>query len=164
MNDFCLALLCLLASAPSQADEVFVGYGVGVFHDADQWVGQMKIAEAGYRHFFFDGVYGQAKVGYWGEGSNDKSRQASGYVAVGAGMEVNLQPVEFRGSYGVAGITTPDSQLGSRFPQFNGEIYFGVRDKHGVGMGVDYQHFSCASFCSPNEGRDAGILQFSKRW
>ncbi len=164
MNDFCLVLLCLLATAPAQADEAFVGYGVGMFHDADQWLGQMKIAEIGYRHFFFDGVYAQGKVGYWGEGSNDKERKSSGYAAVAVGMEIDLRPIEMRGSYGVAGITTTDSQLGARLPQFNGEVYFGVRDRFGNGLGIEYQHFSCASFCSPNQGRDAGMLQLSKKW
>jgi len=164
MNDFCLALLCLLASAPTHADEAFVSYGVGVFHDADQWLGQMKIAEGGYRHFVFDGVYVQAKVGYWGEGSNDKERKNSAYAAVAPGMEVDLRPIELRGSYGVAIITTPDTQLGTRFPQFNGEIYIGLRDRRGDGIGIEYQHFSCASFCSPNQGRDAAALQLSLKW
>lgn len=164
MNDFCAALVLLLACGPTHADEAFLGYGVGVFHDASDYAGQMKVAEVGYRHFFFDGLYWQNKVGYWGEGSNDKTRKASGYLSSGLGMEVNLQPVEIRSGYGLAAITTPDSQLGSRFPQFQGELYLGVRDKKGDGIGFQYEHISCASFCSPNEGRDFVILQLSQRW
>lgn len=161
MNEVCLALLCLLAVSPVHADEAFVGYGVGVFHDSDSWLGQMKLAELGYRHFLIDGIYVQGKVGYWGEGSPDKTRKSSGYGAVGLGLEVSFPTIEFRGGYGVAAITTPDTQLGAVFPQLNGEAYCGVRDKQGDGFGLDYQHFSCASFCSPNEGRDAVTLQLS---
>lgn len=164
MNDLCVALLCLLATTPSQADEVFAGYGVGVFHDADNYTGQMKIAEIGFRHFVFEGVYWQNKIGYWGEGSDDKTRKNSGYYMTGLGMELDLRPFEMRSGYGVGLITTPDSQLGARFPQFNGELYVGLRDKKGDGIGARYNHFSCASLCDPNHGRDAVIIELSTKW
>ncbi len=164
MNAACAAILCLLAGAPAHADEAFVGYGLGVFNSADEWIGQVKVGEVGYRHFLFDGVYWQNKAGYWGEGSNDKTRRASAWVSSGVGMELDLQPFEMRSGYGLAAISHPDSQLGSRFPQFNGELYVGLRDKEGDGVGFQYEHISCASFCSPNQGRDFVILQLSQKW
>lgn len=164
MNDICLTLLLAIACSTAHADEAFVGYGVGVFHDASEYTGQMKVGEVGYRHFLVDGIYWQNKVGYWGEGSNDKTRSSSGYGSTGFGLEMDLQPLELRSGYGVAFITSPDSQLGSRFPQFNGEAYAGLRDKRGDGIGLQYEHVSCASFCTPNQGRDFLIIQMSMKW
>lgn len=164
MNDFCTGLVLLLACSTAHADEAFLGYGVGVFNDASYYTGQMKVGEVGYRHFLIDGIYWQNKVGYWGEGSDDRTRKSSGYLSTGLGMEVNLQPMEFRSGYGLAGITTPDSQLGARLPQFQGEAYLGVRDKQGDGIGLQYEHISCASFCTPNQGRDFLIIQLSTKW
>lgn len=146
------------------ADEAFVGYGVGVFKQADSWLGQSKYAELGYRHFLYDGIYWQNKVGFWGEGSPDQTRKSGGWGATGLGLELSLPYVEMRSGYGVGLITTPDSQLGSRFPQFNGELYGGFRDKRGDGVGFQYEHISCASFCSPNEGRDFVTVQLSIKW
>lgn len=163
MNDLCLAILCLIASAPAHADEGYVSYGVGVFHDADNYTGQMKVAEVGYRHFMFDGVYWQNKIGYWGEGSDDKSRLSSAYGFTSFGMEMNLHPLEIRSGYGIGGITQTDSQLGGNL-QFNGEVYFGLRDKEGDGIGAKYNHISCASLCSPNHGRDNVQIELSIKW
>lgn len=164
MNDFCLGVILLLACADTHADEAFFGYGVGVFNDASEWTGQMKVGEVGYRHFLFSGVYWQNKFGYWGEGSNDKTRKSSAFASTGLGMEVDLQPLEFRSGYGLAGISTPDSQLGASFPQFQGEVYVGVRDKKGDGIGLQYEHISCGSFCNPNQGRDFMTIQLSTKW
>src|SRR5271167_920999 len=141
MNDFCI-LICLLISTPAHADEAFVGYGVGVFHDADQFLGQMKIANIGYRHFLFDGLYWQNKLGYYGEGSGDLTRKSSGFFSSGLGFEVSLLPVEFRGGAALAAITTPDSKLGAVFPQMNEDVSLGVRDKNGNGAALQYNHLS----------------------
>ena len=164
MNSLCVALLCALATGPVQTNEAYVGYGVGVFNDADSYIGQMKVAEVGYRYFLLDGIYWQNKIGYWGDASNDKTRSSSGYGASGLGMELSLQPLELRSSVSLAMVTTPDSQLGSAFPQFNEELYAGLRDRMGDGFGFQYEHISCGPFCSPNLGRDFIILQLSRKW
>lgn len=163
-NLFKFATLALIAGPFANADEAFIGYGVGVFHDADDFLGQMKAGEIGYRSFIFEGLYWQNKGGFWGEGSNDKTRSSSGYFSTGIGLEVDLQPLELRSGYGLAAITTPDSQLGSIFPQFQGEVYVGVRDKVGDGLGLQYSHLSCASFCTPNQGRDFISILLSQKW
>lgn len=154
----------LLLSTPVLADEAFLGYGVGILHDADHYVGQNKYAELGYREFIYKGVYWQYKGGFWGEGSSDITRKAGFWVSSGPGFEVDVQPIEIRSGWGLAAISTPDSQLGAYFPQFNGELYLGLRDKQGDGAGVQYEHISCANFCSPNQGRDFIVLQLSLKW
>lgn len=159
-----LLLLLALISTQCFADEAFLGYGVGILGDASQYVGQNKFGELGYRSFLLDGIYWQFKGGFWGEGSADPTRNASFWVSSGPGLEIDLQPIEIRSGWGLAAITSPDSQLGARFPQFNGEVYLGLRDKKGDGVGVQYEHISCASFCTPNHGRDFLILQLSQKW
>lgn len=159
-----LALLLLFISNLCLADEAFIGYGVGVFNDADQFLGQNKYAEIGYRDFLYKGVYWQFKGGFWGEGSSDQTRKAGFWGSMGPGMEMNLNPLELRSGYGIAAISDPDSQLGAYFPQFDGELYLGLRDKQGDGVGFQYEHISCASFCSPNHGRDFVTVQLSLKW
>lgn len=159
-----LLLLLLLMSSTCRADEAFLGYGLGIFNDAEYFVGQNKYGEIGYRQFLWDGIYWQYKGGFWGEGSPDSTRKAGFWVSTGPGLELDLQPIEIRSGWSIAAISTPDSQLGSRFPQFNGELYFGLRDKKGDGVGIQYEHISCASFCTPNQGRDFLILQLSQKW
>lgn len=159
-----LILALLLLSNVALADEAFLGYGLGVFNDANEFLGQNKYGELGYRTFVWDGIYWQFKGGYWGEGSADKTRNAGFFASMGPGLELDLQPIEIRSGWGLAAISSPDSQLGSRFPQFNGELYLGLRDRKGDGIGVQYEHLSCASFCTPNQGRDFIILQLSQKW
>jgi hypothetical protein len=158
--------LLLLVSTPALAgDEAFLSYGVGIFNSADQYLGQNKIISVGYRQQVIGGFYLQSKLGFWGEGSGHADRKASFYASYGIGVKVNLAPIEIRTGWSLAFITHPDSQLGARFPQFNGDIYAGVRDKYGMGIGVRiYEHLSCASFCSPNQGRDFGSIEVSQEF
>jgi hypothetical protein len=159
-------LLLFLALIPSLcvADEGFLGYGLGILHDADHSFSQNKYAEVGYREEIWYGIYWQNKLGYWGENSPDTSRKASFWGSSGLGLKVDLSPVEFRSGWGLAAITRPDSQLGGAFPQFNGEFYVGVRDKHDNGIGLQYEHISSAGIWKPNEGRDFITLQLSQKW
>lgn len=156
--------MVLFLSSICLADEAFIGYGVGVFNDANDFLGQNKYAYVGYREFLYKGIYWQEKGGFWGEGSPDQSRKSGGWISSGPGLEMDLEPFEMRSGYGLAAITSPDSQLGAVFPQFNGELYLGLRDKKGDGVGFEYDHISCASFCSPNEGRDFVTVQLSIKW
>jgi hypothetical protein len=147
----------------AHADEAFVGYGVGIFRGADQFLGQTKYAELGYRDFLYEGLYWQNKLGFVGEGSADTTRKSGGWASSGLGLETNLLPIELRGGAALAGITAPDSQLGGYF-QFNEDISVGLRDTKGDGIALQYNHISCGSLCSPNLGRDAVILELSQKW
>jgi len=145
------------------ADEAFVGYGVGIFRGADQFLGQTKYASIGYRDFLYEGLYWQSKLGFIGEGSADQTRKSGGWTSSGFGLETNLSPVELRGGAALAAITTPDSQLGGYF-EFNEDVSIGLRDTRGDGIALQYNHISCASLCSPNLGRDAVMLELSQKW
>ena len=163
MRNLILAALLLFAS-PAFADEVFFGYGVGVFNSAKTSPTEAKVANLGVRTDLFGGFYWQFKLGYWGDGSGDPNRHNSAYISSGPGILVDLRPVEIRSGWGLAAITNPDSYLGGRFPQFNGELYLGLRDRYGSGIGVKYEHISSAGLIQPNEGRDFAALEISFRW
>lgn len=156
-------LLAFLISGTAIADEGFVGYGLGILHGADDFLGQSKYIDLGYRADMWNGIYWQTKIGGWGEGGPDLTRKGGGFTSTGIGLEVDLQPVELRGGGALALITTPDSQLGGYF-QFNEDISVGLRDKHGNGIALQYNHISCGTLCSPNLGRDFMILELSEKW
>lgn len=146
------------------ADTMYFGYGLGAFNSAKGSSSETKIGQIGYQADIWDGIYWQAKVGYWGDGSGDQSRRNSAYASMGPGLLIDLKPVEIRSGWSLAFITTPDSYLGGNFPQFNGELYVGLRDKRGNGIGIQLEHISSAGLVTPNEGRDFIVLQISQRW
>lgn len=158
-----IALLTLICST-AYADETFFSFGVGAANSAKDHTGEVKVGNVGLRKEIYQGIYWQYKVGYFGDGSGDPSRKSSLYASVGPGMLIDLRPVEMRAGYGLAAISTPDSYLGGRFPQFQGELYLGLRDHRGNGIGVQYEHISSAGIVSPNMGRDFMVLQLSQQW
>lgn len=163
MNKTLIALLALI-STPALADTMYSGYGLGVFNSAKSSAAEVKVGHIGYLKDLWDGVYWQAKVGYWGDGSGDGSRRNSAYVSTGPGLLIDLGQVEIRSGWGLAAISTPDSYLGGHFPQFNGDLYVGLRDKRGNGIGLQYEHTSSAGLVTPNAGRDFILLQISQSW
>lgn len=156
--------LIMLLSVSAQADEVFSSYGVGAFNSAKNSPAEVKVVNVGYRPELYNGFYWQFKAGYWGEGSGDESRKSSFYASTGPGLMIDLKPIEIRSGWGLCAITQPDAYLGGRFPQFNGELYFGLRDRKDNGIGVKYEHISSAGLVVPNDGRDFFILEISQRW
>ena len=162
MKNLVISLICLF-SINCFGDEAFVGYGVGILHGADTFLGQTKYLDVGYRDFIWEGLYWQNKIGGIGEGSPDQTRSGGGFVSSGVGVEVDLRPIELRGGGALAAITNPDSQLGGYF-QFNEDVSLGLRDKKGDGLALQYNHISCATFCSPNMGRDFILLELSQKW
>lgn len=159
-----IVFLSILAATPALADEGFFDFGVGVANSAKQHTGEVKVGSIGLREEIYQGIYWQYKLGYFGDGSGDPGRHGSIYASMGPGMLIDLRPIEMRAGYGIAAISKPDSYLGGRFPQFQGEVYFGFRDHRGNGIGVEYQHISSAGFVTPNQGRDFVVLQLSQQW
>lgn len=159
-----LLIMASMASVTAQADEAFFSFGVGVANSAKHSAGETKVGSIGLRQEIYQGIYWQWKGGFYGDGSGDPTRKGSGYVSAGPGMLIDLKPIEMRAGYGLAAITTPDSYLGGRFPQFQGEIYIGFRDHRGNGIGVQYEHISSAGLVTPNNGRDFMVLQLSQQW
>lgn len=156
-----LIALTLLISSTSLCDEYFLGYGLGVFGSADYSPAQVKTINLGYRSYFFPGFYLSYKAGFWADNSPEIDRKNSFYGSIGAGMKVNVRPMEFRAGWGLAVISNTDSYLGGIFPQFNGELYAGFRDETGHGIGLDYEHISSSGLVMPNRGRDFLLLQLS---
>jgi hypothetical protein len=156
-------LLSLLISTVSFADEAFVGMGLGAFNTAKGGPGSVKLGQFGHRLDLIDGFYWQNKVGGWGQGGNAYGMESSGYAASGIGFRVELEPLDFHAGYSLCGITNTDAYLGGHF-QFNGEAYLGLRDRHGNGFGLKYEHISSAGIEMPNQGRDFFILELSQRW
>lgn len=159
-----LLALTFLAALPCQAEEAFFSFGIGAANSAKEHTGEVKMGNFGLREEIYQGIYLQYKVGYFGDGSGDPTRNSSLYGSVGPGMLIDLRPVEIRAGYGLAAISTPDSYLGGRFPQFQGELYLGLRDHRGNGIGVQYEHISSAGIVTPNQGRDFIVLQLSQQW
>lgn len=147
----------------AKADETFLSYGLGAGKSALNSQAETKQFDFGYREDLFQGISWQYKAGLWADGSFDPNRKTSGFASTGPQFTVSVLPLELRTGWGISGITTTDSYLGGHF-QFNGEIYLGLRDNKGNGIGVEYQHFSSAGLETPNVGRDFVILQLSQKW
>lgn len=154
----------LFLSSNCLAGEAFIAYGLGVFNSAKYSPTETKMINGGYRAEIYDGLYCQFKGGYWSDMSGDPGRRDSLYGSVGPGLEISLNPVEIRSGWSLGMISTPDKYLGGIFPQFNGELYVGVRDKKNDGVGVKYEHISSAGIVTPNFGRDFVTLELSIKW
>lgn len=155
---------CFLTSTTSYADETFGAYGIGAFNSAKNARAEVKAINLGYRSEIYNGFYWQYKIGYWGEGSGDERRKSSFYISIGPGLTIDLKPIELRSGWGIGAISNPDNYLGGRFPQFNGELYAGLRDRKNNGIGIKYEHISSASLIQPNIGRDFILLELSQKW
>lgn len=153
-----------LLSLNSHSSEFGLSYGLGVSNSAKYSVAETKTADLAYRGFLIPGVYWQARTGFWGDGSRDPSRRSSYYASTGPGIEVDLKPLEVRSGWGLAYITTPDSYLGGHTPQFNGDLYVGLRDKNNMGLGMRYSHLSSAGLILPNKGRDFVTVEIGVKW
>lgn len=159
-----IILLSSLFALTANADSSFFNFGLGIANSAKTSRGETKVGALGYRSDLFDGIYWQYKVGFYGDGSGDETRKSSAFAFTGPGMLIDFKPIEIRAGWGLGGIATPDSYLGGRFPQFNGEVYLGVRDHRGNGIGLGYEHISSAGLVTPNQGRDFFVLQLSQQW
>lgn len=163
MRLFIISILILVFSTNILADEYFLSYGLGVINSADYYPAQTKVANIGYRSYFLPGFYWNYKAGFWVDNSPVSNRSGSIYGSVGLGMKVQIEYVEARAGWGLAAISSPDSYLGGRFPQFNGEVYLGLRDVVGHGIGIQYEHISSSGIVMPNNGRDFLLLQLSMK-
>lgn len=164
MNNLKLAILLFFVSSQAYSEEIFFGYGLGIFNSAKNIPAEVKTINLGYRVELYSGIYWQFKGGYWKDASDDYNRKSSLYLSTGPTMLVDLKPIEVRTGLGLATISVPDSYLGDIFPQFNEELYLGVRDKNGNGIGIKYEHISSAGIVQPNIGRDFVILEISSKW
>lgn len=146
-------LLFLLSTITAHCDETFFSYGAGVFKSVDT-----KMLNMGYRTDSFFGFNWQIKVGGW------ISPESNVYLSSGPQFLVDVGPIELRNGLSLCAIGNSDRFLGGRFPQFNSELYLGLRDKNGNGIGIQVEHISSAGIFNPNLGKDFIMLQLSSKW
>lgn len=160
-----LALVITIIVFPYKVlgDEIYLGYGLGIGESAVHSFPETKVLDVGYRQQIISTFYWNYEAGGWIDSSGDPTRSSSFFVSTGPGLELWLKPFEIRNSWGIAIISNPDSYLGAAFPQFHGELYLGVRDSSGSGIGIKYNHFSSAGVSNPNIGRDFMLLELSQK-
>lgn len=151
-----LAIFTLL-SLNSNAEEVFGSFGIGVFNSAKSNPSEVRDIYVGWRKPIAQGTYFQVKGGMWAD-SAGQGRTNGGFIGVGPGMMVDLNPVLIRAGVNGTVITNPDAYLGGWF-QMNEEVYLGLRDGIGNSIGIVYDHFSNAGIVQPNQGRDMISIQ-----
>ena len=156
-------ILFLIQTKICTAEEMFFSYGLGVFNSAKNNISEVKTADFGFRKPLVGPWSFQFKAGAWLDGSGDKSRSSSLYVSAGPQYIIDFSCFEIRNGVGVTVISNTDSYLGGHL-QFNSELYFGVRNKNGAGIGIEYSHFSSAGIYQPNIGKDFILLQISERF
>lgn len=157
-----LALWALMYSTIAQA-ESFLGYGLGIFGSAQYTPAETKVLTLGYRDDFVFGLKKQWEIGAWFD-SAGHGRSGSGIFSYQIGLEVTPGVFVLRSMHGLAYITNPDAYLGGSFPQFNHDIYLGVRDDRDRAIGLKYKHISSAGIFSPNMGRDFMMVELGVPW
>lgn len=149
--------ISLLSQNSAAADEYVLSYGLGVFHSAEHYPVETKFFRLARRQDFDRVSYWQAEAGLWTDTAGE-GRRGSAFVAASVGIKVDLKPICFNNSLGLAAITSPDSYLGGAFPQFTEEFSISVDGVNGTSLGLAYKHISSAGIVNPNMGRDFLIL------
>lgn len=155
-------ILFIMGTQLAKAEEVYVSYGLGAFKSAENVVSETKITNAGVRLKIYSPWEWQIKLGGWLDGSGNPTRKSSFYTSTGPQYVINAGPVVIRNGIGLAYISNPDSYLGGRFPQFDLEVYVGLKNKTGSAIGFQLEHLSSAGINKPNIGRDFFVLQLSQ--
>lgn len=140
----------------------FARYGLGVFDSADYGRASVKTVSFGYQEKIFGSIYKQFEAGLWTD-SSGHGRTGSGFGSASLGLDVSPGDITLRCSGGLAAITSPDSMLGGWF-QFTQDFLFGVHDRQGNLIGINYKHISSAGIYHPNMGRDFVTIQAEIPW
>jgi hypothetical protein len=163
MNYLKLYLISFFLFLPTTViADTYFNYGVGIF---DSYANSLpvKTFSGGYRKFAYKSFFWQGEVGLWGDTAG-QGRQSSGYSNFSLGAQVDTGIIVFRSSWGICGITTPDSDLGGNF-QFTQDFFIGFKDKFFSNqIGLVYKHISSAGLESPNAGRDFLVLSIGLPW
>lgn len=157
-----VALLILLAPYRALADS-FLKYGIGLSRSAESSASETKMFSLGFRDQLFGGLVYQYEGGMWID-SASKGRMSSAFFDAGIGLEVRSGDLVLRSIHGVAFISTPDSYLGGYFPNFNHDIYVGIKDSNENSIGISYKHISNAGLMPPNVGRNFVSIDLGIPW
>ena len=151
------ALLALLASAASQAEELHMAYGLGVNVPHSNSVAEVKMVELSYGAHMGPIARMKLSVGGWVDQHEYVGRTSSGYGFYSLGIRSEPGIFFAEAFWGVGGITATDQLLSSHL-QFMGDVMIGVNDLQGRSFGIGYKHISNAGISLPNRGRDAIVL------
>lgn len=159
-----LLLLALLVPSLSFADDglptgegSFFKYGLGLKTKDQESISEVKMFSIGRQSPLLYILDQKWEVGMWSDQHGD-GRKSSGFGGWSMGVEPKIGTFYVHSFWGVIGITTTDSMLGSNL-QFMQDLGMGVRDARGVGIGVGYKHISDAGIKMPNKGRDFFFAQ-----
>lgn len=102
------------------------------------------------------------EIGMWSDTGKNQGRTSSGFGQYELGVKPESDHFYVKAFYGLALITSPDSQLGGII-QFGGDAGFGFQDKLSF-VGLNYKHISSAGLEMPNKGRDNIQLECGVRY
>lgn len=78
---------------------------------------------------------------------------SSGLLSYSIGLHLNSEKAYIEALSGIAGITTTDELLGSRF-EFQHDVGVGLQNDALISAGIGYKHISNAGISEKNTGRD----------
>ena len=143
--------------------ESFIKIGSGVTSPAGAGAVDVSMTSFGFRDQILGALVYQYEAGLWLDSAGN-GRKSSALFNICIGLEVVSGPVVARSVHGPAFISTPDSRLGGYFPNFNHDIYLGLRDRRGNAVGLTYKHVSNAGLMPPNVGRDFLSVDIGIPW
>lgn len=153
MLKYILTFIFLFIPIVADAEEnTFYRYGVGVFRSRDYSKTAVKSFSVGRVDNFWGPLVYQYEGGYFGD-SSGHGREGGGFGNASLGVQANPGVFILRSTWGIGGITTPDTMLGGPF-QFNHDLVLGVKGENGAMIGLDLKHISSAGLEKPNLGRD----------
>lgn len=135
-----------------ERDQVVIDAGLGIFGTEGPSLSQVKFAKIGIEEDLWYALKQKFNGGGWLD-SRGYGRSSSAFAGYQLGFEVENSLFEGSVWSGPTLISSPDIALGGYF-QFNETVFFGIKDDRQESIGFAYNHFSCASLCAPNLGRD----------
>lgn len=149
-------LLCtiVLCSNTYAADKhVYINYGIGVASPNQGSPADIQTVQVGIQNKVLGVFSHKWELGYYVDKLSGYGHKSSLFGFYSWGIRVNTPNFYVQSFWGVGGIGTGDTVLGSGF-QFTQDLGLGIVDKDGTGIGINYKHISSAGFNNPNTGRD----------
>lgn len=154
---FLISFIVIMLPCRSLADS-FLKYGTGVINSKES-----KMISTGFRNNLFDSLVYQYEGGIWLDYA-EKGRKSSFFFDASAGIEATAGELVLRSTHGIAFISTPDVNIGGYLPNFNHDLYIGIRGKNGNSIGLNYKHISNLGLMPPNIGRDFVSIDLGVPW
>lgn len=155
---YALAFLMLFVSQTGIAD-AFFKYGIGILKSAVSDPAETKVFTLGYQNPLGRYFVWQAEGGFYSDSAGN-GRKNSGFFNLSAGVDVRTGILQGQALWGPGLLTTPDAYIGGHFI-FNQDLYLGLRDQRGNGIGLNYKHMSTSGLEMPNYGRDSLLIRMS---